>query len=476
MKWLLPALLLPLCVQAKETGPDPGYAGAPPTTLEGVTHPMSCASGMCHSNDQNPNNVGGPINAFSGHVMALFSNGSSYTPGGPPITITVSVSDPVNTHYGFEMTARLESDLANGQAGSFTVGTTASCPASAAPCEIVICDDGAPRFKTCSPGALVQYIEHAYPLNSQVSTTPYMFTWTPPATNVGRVHFFVAGNAVNGDLTANGKDHVYTAEYVLTPALCSGATPAIQGIVSATDFGQLPNIASSSWVEIYGSHFASDVWQWNGLDFINGNAPTNTAGVTVSVNSHPAYVWFVSSGQINALIPDDVTTGPVSVTVSSCANTSAPFTAQKTALAPGLLAPAWLKVNGTQYLEAIFGDLARVGNPNLVPNIGLTFRPAKPGDVVVVYGIGFGDATGQDGSGAVPLGALVGPLNDLNNPVRINFGDTPANVAYAGLTPGYVGLYQFTLFIPDVPDGDVPINVTQNGVPISQKLFLTVHH
>jgi uncharacterized protein (TIGR03437 family) len=50
-------------------------------------------------------------------VIATFSSGSFYTPGGAPITITVSVADPKNIHYGFQMTARLESDLANGQAG-----------------------------------------------------------------------------------------------------------------------------------------------------------------------------------------------------------------------------------------------------------------------------------------------------------------------------------------------------------------------
>ncbi len=177
---------------------------------------------MCHTNLD----AGGPINAFAGAVHATFSTGSSYTPGGAPITITVSVSDPVNTHYGFQMTARLESDLANGQAGDFNTGTTVGCPAIAAPCEIVICDDGSVKFKKCPPnpangGAGVEFIEHAYPKNSQVSTAPYSFTWTPPATNVGRVHFYLAGNAVNGDLMADGKDHVYTAEFTSSRRCCA---------------------------------------------------------------------------------------------------------------------------------------------------------------------------------------------------------------------------------------------------------------
>jgi len=56
------------------------------------------------------------------------------------------------------------------------------------------------------------------------------------------------------------------------------------------------------------------------------------------------------------------------------------------AISPGVLAPASFSVSGKQYLVAILPDGAYVGNPNLVA--GLTFRPAKPGDIITVYGIG----------------------------------------------------------------------------------------
>jgi uncharacterized protein (TIGR03437 family) len=106
------------------------------------------------------------------------------------------------------MTARLDSNLATAQAGDFTASAN----------EIVICDDGSPKRGIACPAASpVQFIEHSFPNGSQVSTLPYSFTWTPPATNVGPVHFYVAGTAVNGDLKADANDHVYTASYVLTP-------------------------------------------------------------------------------------------------------------------------------------------------------------------------------------------------------------------------------------------------------------------
>jgi uncharacterized protein (TIGR03437 family) len=448
---LLLAVSLPALLLAHEYGPDPGYEGAPKEPADVGVHPMACASGMCHSNDQDPNGVGGPINAFGGAVIALFSGGSSYTPGGPPITITVSVVDPVNTHYGFQMSARPESDLGNTQAGDFTAG----------PNQIVICADGSPRFKKCAAGETMQYVEHDYPKGFNVGTTPYTFTWTPPATNMGKVHFYVAGNAVNNDLKADGNDHVYTAEYILTPVLCSGKTPVIGKVISAGGFGALPTFASGSWIEIYGSNFASDTWQWQGADFNGAAAPTTLAGLSVLIDGSPAYVYFMSPGQVDVQAPADAKTGTVNVSLTSCVPTSAVFKAQKTDVAPGLLAPPGFLQNGKQYLVAQFQDGTYVGDPNVVPG---TTRPAKAGELLTIYGIGFGDVKTASGD-LVPPGVVVTDTNSLVNPLKFLFGSTPANI----------GLYQINVTVPSVPDGDAAINVTLNGTALQQTLFLAVH-
>src|ERR1017187_10289470 len=63
-------------------------------------------------------------------------------------------------------------------------------------------------------------------------------------------------------------------------------------------------------------------------------------------------------------------------------------------LAPGLLAPSNYNAGGTQYMVATFAsDGAYVLNANAVAAFGLNSRPAKPGDVIIAYGIGFGDVT-----------------------------------------------------------------------------------
>ena len=466
MKILWTAPLFATALLAHEYGPNPRYTGAP------GDYPLACATSMCHTDSTN----GGPLNVKAGYgVSATFSTGSSYTPGGPPITIVVTVTDPVNTHYGFQMTARLESDLSTDPAGDFNTGTTSSCPPQDGGCEVVICDDGSVKFpnKICvdrSTGKpTVEFIEHMWPKNSQVSTTPYMFTWTPPKTNVGRVHFYVAGNSDNGDLMANGADHISTAEYTLTPVLCSGKTPAISAVISAGAYGQLPMFASGSWVEIYGSNFASDTWQWAGPDFNGANAPTSLAGVSVTVNSKPAYIWFLNSGQVNVQAPDDSATGNVPIVVSSCGTASSPFMLQKTALAPGFLSPSSYLVGGKQYLLAQFQDQTFVGDPTVLAG---TSRPAKPGDLLIVFGIGFGEA--DDGSGPIPPGVIAPDVNTLKNPFSISFGSAQASLVYDGLAPGFVGLYQFDVTVPNVPNGITPLNIMLNGAPISQQLYLAI--
>ncbi len=105
--------VLPVALLAHIEGPDARHTAAPGDDQ------LACATGGCHTGTH----TGGPINSAGGQVTATFSSGATYTPGGSPITITVKVTDPSNTRFGFQMTARLESDLSNGAAGDFAAGT-----------------------------------------------------------------------------------------------------------------------------------------------------------------------------------------------------------------------------------------------------------------------------------------------------------------------------------------------------------------
>lgn len=428
---LVPALLL-----AHAAGPDPRYTGAPGDSK------LACASQTCHTSSPS----GGPINAAGGSVSAVFSECDHYTPGQTQ-TITVTVSDPVNSVYGFQMTARLDSDQVNGQAGTFTPG---------GPDTFVMCDNGSPRGpRGCGTAQPVEFIEHSAP-----SRKSFTFTWTAPATNVGPVHFYVAGNAVNNNTVQDGGDHVYTASYTLSPATpvsCSTTTPSIAAVVQASAFGQSKTIASGSWLEIYGANLATNTRLWGGCDFKGSLAPTALDKVSVSINGQPAAVDFISPGQVNVQAPADSATGPVNVTLTNCTLTSAPLQVQKADLVPGLLATT---VNNKQYLEAFTLNGAPIGNPN---------QPAKPGTVIVAYGIGFGAVT----PGVAP-GTITGGANSLTN-FSVLFGSAPdPKPIYAGLGPGFVGLYQFDLTVPQLADGDYAMTFQVGSVKAAQTLLFTV--
>lgn len=448
------AALIPAVILGLMTGPDPRYTAAP------GDKPKACATGGCHSAFKT-GSEGGPINAFGGSVSATFSQGSTYTPGGGPVTITVRVGDPQNTTYGFQMTARLESDLAAAQAGRFDTSGNAGL--------LVLCENGSPRIPSgnCSQNFPLEFIEHSHP-----GTGAFTFTWTPPAVDAGPVHFYVAGNAVNNNQLSDAGDHVYTNQYVLDPAgACTDAPPSIAAVISAGAFGAREDFAAGSWLEIYGQNFSTVTKEWGGLDFQGAhseNAPTMLDRVSVSINGKAAYTRFISPGQVNVQAPADAFIGSANITVSNCGRTSEAFPLPKNPAAPGMLSPPAFNIDGKQFLAATFQDGATfVGDIPGVPS-----RPAKPGDLIIAYGIGFG-STDPDS----PPGTVVSDLNHLAAPLSVKIGDVelPAGaINYAGLTPGFIGLYQFNLSVPDVPDGDQPVVIKIGGETVPQMLFLKV--
>jgi uncharacterized protein (TIGR03437 family) len=258
---------------------------------------------------------------------------------------------------------------------------------------------------------------------------------------------------------------------------CSNTTtPVIASVDSASAYGGYSYFASGSWLEIKGAYLAdptdprvSGSGQWTSSDFNGANAPTVLDGISVKINGKAAYVWYLSPGQLNVQAPEDSTIGSVAITVTNCKATSAAYQFARQALAPGLLAPASFIVGGKQYMVATFNsDGAYVLNTGAVA--GINSRPAKPGDLILAYGVGFGDVTP-----AILPGVEVQNSNAVSNPVTFSFGSTPATLAYSGLAPNFVGLYEFYINVPTgLATGHYQINVTQNGTALPQTMYLTV--
>jgi uncharacterized protein (TIGR03437 family) len=263
----------------------------------------------------------------------------------------------------------------------------------------------------------------------------------------------------------------------LANSLLTADTPPVSvTVVKASEgWGSNTNFASASWVEIQGTNLTQVPFlAWSvPNDFTNNVAPTSLGGVSVFINGKSAFVYYITPTQIGVEAPDDPATGNVPVTVINNGVVSNSFFAQKTTVAPGLLAvdypPYSFLVNGKQYAEATFG-LANhyVGTSNLVAGFPYPFDPAKPGDTIFLYGIGFGDTNPP-----LPAGTLATVADKLVAPLTISFDQTPATIGYAGHYPTYTGLYLFAITVPDVPPGDHQINVTLGGQAVPQTVYLT---
>jgi len=104
---------------------------------------------------------------------------------------------------------------------------------------------------------------------------------------------------------------------------------------------------------------------------------------------------------------------------------------------------------------------------------GVTFTPAKPGQIIVLWGTGFGPTNPP-----VPAGQLVplDPLARFANEPAVLIGGVAATYlpGSAVMTPTDAGMYQFAVTVPDLADGDCPVVVDINGHRTPDNAWLTI--
>jgi uncharacterized protein (TIGR03437 family) len=211
-------------------------------------------------------------------------------------------------------------------------------------------------------------------------------------------------------------------------------------VTSAASYERL--IAPDSLASIFGSGF-TNVTLSTALDSA-GNLPTEAGGVSVEIDGKKAGIIFVSPGQINVWVPSSVGTGDVPVIVRRGDSTvigASTVTVRRTA--PALFSadatgrgPAAAQ-NGVTYALAPF----------------FVFTPENPGEDkrtrLALYGTGlrFAGDTGER-----PLGANVAAFVKARA-----FGEDAQiydlSVEYAGPAPGFFGLDQVNVVLPEELDG-----------------------
>jgi uncharacterized protein (TIGR03437 family) len=231
-----------------------------------------------------------------------------------------------------------------------------------------------------------------------------------------------------------------TLDYVGEITLEVKAPPAISpgGAVNAASF--TAKVAPGSLFSVFGSDLATSTNSAKSLPL-----GTTMGGTSVTVGGKLAPLVFVSAGQVNAQVPFEVTEAdnvPVVVTVNGVSSLAA--TVSIVPAAPGLFQ---------------FGN-SRAVVQNEDNSVNNTDNPAKAGSYVVGYMTGVGRLDNP-----VPTGSGAGsdPLSRPKATVSATMGNQPVEIAFAGLTPGFVGLTQINFKIPDMAAGNYPLVVTVNG-------------
>jgi uncharacterized protein (TIGR03437 family) len=89
-------------------------------------------------------------------------------------------------------------------------------------------------------------------------------------------------------------------------------------------------------------------------------------------------------------------------------------------------------------------------------------RPLDRSEFAFLYGSGLGAVTNAPADGA---GAPVSPLSMASADVRATLGGAPCDVQFAGLSPGFVGVYQVNFRVPaGAASGMQNLVVSANGV------------
>lgn len=243
-------------------------------------------------------------------------------------------------------------------------------------------------------------------------------------------------------LTVTASSSTLTGKATVVLSTTTSSSPVIGAIVDAASFQVNKPLSPGCIFSIFGTNLASGTGLAASLPL-----PTSLNGTSIVVGGVSAPLLYVSPGQINAIVPYSLPLNTsVQVIILRGSSLSAPTTIAIAAANPGVFT-----VDGSGHnAGTIF---------NVDFSLSSTASPSARGSTVVIYCEGLGAI-----SPAVPDGAAATGLSRTVNPVTVSIGGSPSMVAFAGLTPGFAGLYQINAVVPsDASVGQVPVVVSVAG-------------
>jgi len=219
--------------------------------------------------------------------------------------------------------------------------------------------------------------------------------------------------------------------------------PAINanGIINAVQNAEIGAAAPGSIISIYGTNLTAITSDATGTEV--RALPTSMNGTDVRIAGRQAPVFFVSPNQINAQVPYETPAGDAQVFVVRAGdNFSAPYTLRVAAASPGI------------FVTQLGAAVAKNADFSLVS----ATNPAQAGEVLSIFCTGLGAVTPSVASGAF---APAGPIALTTAQPTVTVGGRDAEVLASALAPGFVGLNQVAIRMPqNVATGPQPVVIT----------------
>ncbi len=204
------------------------------------------------------------------------------------------------------------------------------------------------------------------------------------------------------------------------------------GVSNGANYLPITNpVAAGEFVSLFGTGIGPSTVQVSGLPYL-----PSFGGVSVSVNGTPAPVQLVGSGQVNFIVPFEITDPYAVVTVTYKGTTSNAVTLYTDSSAPGAFT---LDQSGTGDVAALHPDGSVVTANN----------PAQVGETIAAYLTGLGTVNPSSADG---VGASLTTLSYTDDTIDVYVDGQQANVTFEGLAPGFAGLYQVNFVVPSTPD------------------------
>jgi uncharacterized protein (TIGR03437 family) len=217
------------------------------------------------------------------------------------------------------------------------------------------------------------------------------------------------------------------------------------GIVNAASYQPITaSLAPGELITLFGTGLSSVTMAMQG-----GQAfPTTLGGVSVTINSIPCPIYYVSATQMSVIVPYEVASNQTGLANIQVTNNGVPSNVVQMYLSDSAPGSFSIGQDGIGYAAALHAaTFQEISSSN----------PVQPGEYISLYLTGLGTVTPTITDGAL------GPSTTLSNAdlfgagfLGVFFNDygpdgsigNPGNIQFAGLAPGLAGLYQINVQVP----------------------------